>query len=57
MRDRDLKTVMQNEHHKRAAMKQFQSMIKAFPVIRCKAEMLEKASEYRSINSVWNIFV
>jgi cellulose biosynthesis protein BcsQ len=48
MRDRDLKTVMQNEYHKRAAMKQFQSIDKkAFPVIRCKAEnALEKASEY-----------
>lgn len=60
MRDRDLKTVMQNEYHKKAAMKQFQSIDKkAFPVIRCKAEnALEKASEYiEQSNSDWDIIL
>ncbi|MBX3242272.1 MAG: ParA family protein [Chitinophagaceae bacterium] len=48
MRERDLKTVMQNDYHKKAAMKQFQAINKkAYPVIRCKAdEALDKALEY-----------
>lgn len=48
MRERDMKTVMQNEYHKRAAMKQFQAINKkAYPVIRCKAEnALETALEH-----------
>lgn len=48
MRERDKKTIMQNKYHKKAAMKQFQTINKkAYPIIRCKAEnALEKASEY-----------
>lgn len=48
MRERDLKTIMQNDYHKRAAMKLYQSLNKkAYPVISCKAEdALSKALEY-----------
>lgn len=48
MRERDKKTLMQNEYHKKAAMKQFQTINKkAYPIIKSKAEYaLEKASEY-----------
>lgn len=48
MRERDKRTVMQNEYHKKAAVKQFQQISKkAYPIIKCKAETaLEKASEY-----------
>src|SRR5699024_2693457 len=48
MRERDKKTIMQNKYHKKAAMKQFQTINKkAYPIIRCKAEnALEKASVY-----------
>lgn len=48
MRERDLKTVMQNDYHRRAAIKLYQQINKkAYPVIRCKAEdALEKAAEY-----------
>lgn len=48
MRDRDLKTIMQNDYHKRAAMKLYQSINKkAYPIISCKAEdALSKALEY-----------
>ncbi|MCX2680770.1 ParA family protein [Galbibacter sp. EGI 63066] len=50
MRERDMKTIMQNAYHKKAAMKQFQSINKkAYPVIKCKAESaLEKALDYVS---------
>ncbi len=50
MRERDKRTIMQNDYHKKAAMKQFQAINKkAYPIIKCKAETaLEKASEYRS---------
>ncbi|MBW7941035.1 MAG: ParA family protein [Candidatus Kuenenia stuttgartiensis] len=48
MRERDKKTVMQNEYHKKVALKQFQNISKkAYPIIKCKAETaLDKASEY-----------
>lgn len=48
MRERDKKTLMQNEYHKKAAMKQFQTINKkAYSIIKSKAEYaLEKASEY-----------
>src|SRR5690606_7093390 len=40
MRERDLKTIMQNDYHKRAAMKLYQSINKkAYPIISCKAEV------------------
>jgi len=54
MRERDKKTIMQNDYHKKAAMKQFQSINKkAYPIIKCKAEAaLEKASEYVSQSAV-----
>src|SRR5699024_11162112 len=38
MRERDKRTVMQNEYHKRVALKQFQNISKkAYPIIKCKA--------------------
>ncbi|RUT67962.1 ParA family protein [Flavobacterium cupreum] len=48
MRERDLKTIMQNDYHKRIAMKLYQSINKkAYPIISCKAEdALSKALEY-----------
>ena len=48
MRERDLKTIMQNPYHKRAAMKLYQSINKkAYPIISCKAEdALSQALEY-----------
>ena len=48
MRERDLKTIMQNDYHKRAAMKLYQSINKkAYPIINCKPEdALSKALEY-----------
>ncbi len=48
MRERDLKTIMQNDYHKRAAMKLYQNINKkAYPIISCKAEdALPKALEY-----------
>jgi cellulose biosynthesis protein BcsQ len=48
MRERDKKTIMQNDYHKKMAMKQFHSINKkAYPIIKCKTEnALEKASEY-----------
>ncbi|PZR20773.1 MAG: conjugal transfer protein TraA [Flavobacterium psychrophilum] len=48
MRERDKASIMQNFYHKRAAMKQFQSINKkAYTIISCKAEnALEEASEY-----------
>lgn len=48
MRERDKKTIMQNKYHKKAAMKQFQTINKkAYPIIKSKAEnALERASEY-----------
>ncbi|CAN1534674.1 Soj ATPases involved in chromosome partitioning [Flavobacteriaceae bacterium] len=50
MRERDKKTVMQSDYHKKAAMKQFQTINKkAYPIIKCKAEnALERALEYMS---------
>jgi cellulose biosynthesis protein BcsQ len=54
MRERDKKTIMQNDYHKKAAMKQFQTINKkAYPIIKCKAELaLEKALEYTSQTAV-----
>lgn len=48
MRERDKAAIMQNEYHKKAAMKQFRAINKkAYPIISCKAEnALEKASGY-----------
>ncbi|MCU7618459.1 AAA family ATPase [Chryseobacterium sp. PBS4-4] len=48
MRVRDTKSIMQNEYHKKTAMKQFQTINKkAYPIIKCKAEnALETAFEY-----------
>lgn len=48
MRDRDLKTVMQNDYHKKAAIKLYQQINKkAYPIIRCKSEdALQQAAEY-----------
>lgn len=48
MRERDLKNIMQNDYHKRAAMKLYQSINKkAYPIISCKAEdALSKALEF-----------
>lgn len=54
MRERDKKTIMQNEHHKKVAVKQFQAINKkAYPIIKSKAEhALEKATEYLSQSAV-----
>nr|WP_233166782.1 ParA family protein [Pedobacter sp. ASV2] len=48
MRDRDLKTVMQNTYHKKAAIKLYQQINKkAYSIIQCKAEeALQKSAEY-----------
>ena len=48
MRERDMKTVMQSDYHKRAAMKQFQAINKkAYPIVKSRAEYaLDKALEY-----------
>jgi len=58
MRERDLKTVMQNDYHKKVAIRQFQSINKkAYPIIKCKAdEALGSALEYVGQSPVhWNI--
>ncbi|MBZ4036727.1 ParA family protein [Flavobacterium sp. 17A] len=54
MRERDKSAIMQNEYHKKAAMKQFQSINKkAYPIIRCKAEnALALALDYTNQSSV-----
>ncbi|MEG1025012.1 MAG: ParA family protein [Flavobacterium sp.] len=48
MRERDKNNIMQNEYHKKAAMKQFQTINKkAYQIVKTKAEhALEKAAEY-----------
>jgi len=48
MRERDKKTIMLNDYHKKAAIKQFKSINKkAYGIISCKAETaLQKASNY-----------
>jgi cellulose biosynthesis protein BcsQ len=48
IRERDKKTIIQNDYHKKAALKQFQEIAKkAYPIIKCKAETaLDMASEY-----------
>lgn len=46
MRERDKKTIMQNEYHKKAAMKQFQTINKkAYPIIKCMAENAQESAE------------
>ena len=47
MREQDLKTVMNNEHFKKAAHRQFSELNKkAYPIIQCKPnEALEKAQQ------------
>ncbi len=59
MRDRDLKTVMQNDYHKKAAMKQFQQINKkAYAIIKCKAEFaLEQAAYYVEQSAVKPDFI
>ncbi len=54
MRERDKKTIMQNDYHKKAAMKQFQTINKkAYPIIKCKAEdALGTALDYISQTAV-----
>ena len=54
MRERDMKTVMQNEYHKKAAMKQYTTINKkAYPIVKCKAEdALDKASQHIENSSV-----
>ncbi|QRY55902.1 ParA family protein [Sphingobacterium siyangense] len=54
MRDRDLKSVMESDYHKRAAMKQFQTINKkAYSVIKCKADTaLDLAYDYMERNAV-----
>ncbi|UIR58019.1 ParA family protein [Sphingobacterium sp. SRCM116780] len=48
MRDRDKKNIMESDFHKKAAMKQYQSINKkAYPIVKCKAEdALHKALEH-----------
>lgn len=48
MRERDKKSIMESEYHKKAAMKQFQTINKkAYPIIKCKAEdALETALDH-----------
>lgn len=48
LRERDKKNIMLNDYHKKAAVKQFQTINKkAYPIIRCKAESaLEKSNEF-----------
>jgi len=48
MRERDLKTIMQNDYHKKAAMRLYQSINKkAYPIISCKPEdALLKTQQY-----------
>ena len=54
MRERDKKTIMQSDYHKKAAMKQFQSINKkAYPIIQHKAEkVLEAAQEFLNTSTV-----
>ncbi|MFJ1440014.1 MULTISPECIES: ParA family protein [Capnocytophaga] len=52
MREQDLKTVMQNEHFKHTAHKQFSQINKkAYPIITCKPnEAIEKAQSFLAEN-------
>lgn len=52
MREQDLKTVMQNEHFKRLAQRQFSQINKkAYPIITCKPnEAIEKAQSFLAEN-------
>ncbi|WP_312508834.1 ParA family protein [Chryseobacterium culicis] len=54
MRERDMKSIMESDYHKRAAMKQFQSINKkAYPVIKSKADSaLDLAYDYVDRNPV-----
>lgn len=51
MREQDLKTVMQNEHFKRLAQRQFSQINKkTYPIITCKPE--DKISIYTYLDNV-----
>jgi cellulose biosynthesis protein BcsQ len=54
MRERDKRTVMESDFHKKLAVKQFHTINKkAYPIIRCKADnALEKAFDYCENSSV-----
>ncbi|WP_100075221.1 ParA family protein [Chryseobacterium camelliae] len=54
IRERDKRTVMESDFHKRQAVKQFHTINKkAYPIIKCKAEnALEKAFDYCESSSV-----
>ncbi|AZA82403.1 conjugal transfer protein TraA [Chryseobacterium lactis] len=54
MRERDKRTIMESDFHKRLAVKQFHTINKkAYPIIKCKAEnALEKAFDYCESSSV-----
>jgi cellulose biosynthesis protein BcsQ len=54
MRERDKRAVMENEFHKKLAMKQFQSINKkAYPILKCKSERaLEQATGFISQTAV-----
>lgn len=54
MRERDKRTIMESDFHKKLAVKQFHSINKkAYPIIKCKADnALEKAFDYCEHSSV-----
>ncbi|WP_286751666.1 MULTISPECIES: ParA family protein [Sphingobacterium] len=54
IRERDKRTIMESDFHKKLAVKQFHTINKkAYPIIKCKAEnALEKAFEYCETSSV-----
>ncbi|MBA5793468.1 ParA family protein [Flavobacterium sp. xlx-214] len=54
MRERDKNNIIQNEYHKKAAMKQFHNINKkAYPIIKTKSQYaLDKAAEYEEKSPV-----
>lgn len=54
MRERDKRSIMESDFHKRLAVKQFHAINKkAYPIIKCKAEnALEKAFDYSENSAV-----
>lgn len=54
MRERDKRTIMESDFHKKLAVKQFHTINKkAYPIIKCKAEhALEKAFDYSENSAV-----
>lgn len=54
MRERDKRTIMESDFHKKLAVKQFHAINKkAYPIIKCKAEdALEKAFDYSESSAV-----